>query len=104
VSEHAQTGRVVGVGWEVPRDAVKRATDIVVAAMALVILSPIFLVVAVAVRLSSAGPVFFQQERLGRERQPFTMLKFRTMRHGSDDRIHREFVTGVLTNGRVVDT
>jgi lipopolysaccharide/colanic/teichoic acid biosynthesis glycosyltransferase len=104
VSERAQAGRVVGVAWEIPRDAVKRAIDIAIATTALVILSPIFLVVAIAVRVSSAGPVLFRQERLGRERQPFTMLKFRTMRDGSDDRIHREFVTDVLTTGRVVDT
>jgi exopolysaccharide biosynthesis polyprenyl glycosylphosphotransferase len=59
--------------------AAKRAMDVVVATAALVVLSPLFLLIAVLVRLSSPGPVLFRQERIGRGQQPFAMLKFRTM-------------------------
>jgi lipopolysaccharide/colanic/teichoic acid biosynthesis glycosyltransferase len=57
----------------------KRAFDAVVAALALAVLSPLFALVAVAVKLDSRGPVFFRQERVGRGGRPFRMLKFRTM-------------------------
>jgi lipopolysaccharide/colanic/teichoic acid biosynthesis glycosyltransferase len=56
---------------------IKRLFDVVVAALALLLLSPLFLLLAVAIKLESRGPVFFRQTRVGRDRQPFTMLKFR---------------------------
>jgi exopolysaccharide biosynthesis polyprenyl glycosylphosphotransferase len=58
----------------------KRALDVVVALAGLVVLLPVLAVVAVAVRLSSPGPVLFAQVRIGRDRAPFKILKFRTMR------------------------
>jgi len=57
----------------------KRFTDFVLALAALIVLSPILLVVAVAVRLSSPGPVFYRQQRMGLDGQVFEMLKFRSM-------------------------
>jgi lipopolysaccharide/colanic/teichoic acid biosynthesis glycosyltransferase len=60
-------------------DRAKRAFDAVVAALALLILSPLFAVVAIALKLDSRGPVFFMQERIGRGGRPFRMIKFRTM-------------------------
>jgi exopolysaccharide biosynthesis polyprenyl glycosylphosphotransferase len=57
----------------------KRVFDAVFASLMLVLLSPIFLVTAIAVRISSPGPVLFRQVRIGRRGQPFEMLKFRTM-------------------------
>jgi exopolysaccharide biosynthesis polyprenyl glycosylphosphotransferase len=62
------------------RAAAKRATDVVLAAVLLVVLSPIFLLVALLVRVASRGPVLFRQERMGLDGRPFAMLKFRTMR------------------------
>ncbi len=62
----------------------KRAFDVSVSATALLILSPVLLGAAVATRLSSPGPVLFRHERLGRDREPFELLKFRTMRAGSE--------------------
>ena len=60
-------------------DRAKRAFDAVVAALALLILSPVFAIVAIALKLDSRGPLFFTQERIGRGGRPFRMIKFRTM-------------------------
>ncbi len=57
----------------------KRATDFALALFGLILLSPVFLVAAVAVRLSSPGPVFYRQERMGLDGRVFEMLKFRSM-------------------------
>jgi Undecaprenyl-phosphate glucose phosphotransferase len=59
---------------------VKRAMDILLSAVALVVLSPVMLVIALLVKLTSPGPVFFRQERCGLNGRPFQMLKFRSMR------------------------
>ncbi len=58
---------------------VKRAMDILLSAIALIILAPIMLVVAALVKLTSPGPVFYRQERCGLNGKPFQMLKFRSM-------------------------
>jgi exopolysaccharide production protein ExoY len=57
----------------------KRALDILLSSILLVIFLPVFLVVALAVALSSAGPIFYRQERLGRFGIPFKIIKFRSM-------------------------
>lgn len=59
--------------------AAKRALDIVVAATALILLSPLLLLVALAIRLDSRGPILFRQRRHGFNQSPFRILKFRTM-------------------------
>jgi lipopolysaccharide/colanic/teichoic acid biosynthesis glycosyltransferase len=59
--------------------ALKRAIDIAAASALLVVLSPLLAVTAAAIRLTSAGPVFFRQQRYGLHSEPFTILKFRTM-------------------------
>ncbi|HVR79345.1 MAG TPA: sugar transferase [Acidimicrobiia bacterium] len=63
----------------------KRALDVVVSALALVILSPLLLVTAALVRWKLGRPVLFRQERPGIGGQPFTLVKFRTMRHAPVD-------------------
>lgn len=60
----------------------KRITDVAVSATLLVILAPIFLIIAVAIKLDSKGPVFFVQKRVGKDGKLFNMIKFRTMYHG----------------------
>lgn len=58
---------------------VKQTLDFIVSAVTLVLLSPLFLFLAVKVKMDSRGPVFYKQERLGKNGRPFTMFKFRTM-------------------------
>ena len=62
--------------------AAKRTIDLAVAVPALVLLSPAFGLIALAVRLDSPGPAFFHQDRAGRDGRPFSLLKFRTMCSG----------------------
>jgi len=60
--------------------AAKRAVDFVLSALLAIVLSPLMGAIAIAVKLTSPGPVLFRQKRLGLEGEPFTLLKFRTMR------------------------
>ena len=57
----------------------KRAVDMTLSALGLVLLAPVFLIIALMIRISSPGPVLFRQQRVGRGLRPFIMLKFRTM-------------------------
>jgi exopolysaccharide biosynthesis polyprenyl glycosylphosphotransferase len=67
--------------------AIKRASDIVVSAVAIVVLSPLMLAIALSVRLDSPGPALFKQLRAGRYGRPFRILKFRTMCRDAEERI-----------------
>ncbi len=69
----------------------KRGFDIVCALIGLIVGLPFGLVFALLIKRSSSGPVFFVQERLGKDGRPFPFYKFRSMRHDSDDAIHRQF-------------
>jgi exopolysaccharide biosynthesis polyprenyl glycosylphosphotransferase len=68
----------------VPQLAVKRTADVLVTLAALAWLWPLLVLIAVAIKLDSRGPVFFSQVRAGVGGRPFRMLKFRTMRDGAD--------------------
>ncbi len=70
---------------------VKRGVDITVAALALAVLTPLWLVIACLIKVASRGPVFYRQERVGMDGRIFLFLKFRTMQAGADDRLHREY-------------
>ena len=74
------------------RLAAKRTLDIAGSAACLMAFGPVFLCVAAAVKLTSKGPVFFRQQRVGESGRPFTMFKFRTMQVNADHRIHQEYV------------
>jgi lipopolysaccharide/colanic/teichoic acid biosynthesis glycosyltransferase len=76
----------------------KRLMDVAIAGFLLVVTSPLFLLMALLIKRSGPGPVFFVQERLGRDGQPFLFYKFRTMEHNSDDAIHRQFAA-MFING-----
>src|SRR5437762_11673656 len=63
------------------RVSLKRLLDVCIAAIALVVLAPVMLVTALVVRVSLGSPILFRQQRPGLRGVPFTILKFRTMRH-----------------------
>ncbi|MDQ3671859.1 MAG: sugar transferase [Actinomycetota bacterium] len=77
--------------------ATKRAIDIVGASIALLLFSPLFLYIAWKVGRGSPGEVFFRQERLGQNMEPFELLKFRTMRADTDDAPHRAYVKSIMS-------
>ena len=72
--------------------AVKRAIDVVASGFLLLLFSPVFAVIALAIKLNSRGDVFFKQERMGRLGVPFRCLKFRTMYVNNSPQVHQEFV------------
>jgi len=74
-------------------DAIKLALDVIGSLTLLLVLSPLLLLIAALVRLTSQGPVLFMQVRIGQMMKPFTVLKFRTMYTGTDHRVHHEFVS-----------
>ena len=84
---------------EMLKHAAKRALDVVGSLGLLAILAPLFLLVAALVKLTSPGPVFFRQQRIGEGGRPFTMLKFRTMHVNADPTIHQQYVTAFIKNG-----
>ncbi len=68
----------------------KRVSDLAIAVAAVVIVSPLWLLIAIMIRLDSRGPVLFRQERVGMDGRIFLCYKFRTMHVDSDDEIHRD--------------
>jgi exopolysaccharide biosynthesis polyprenyl glycosylphosphotransferase len=81
--------------------AVKRVIDIAGASAALLLTAPLLLALALWIRLDSPGGAFFRQERLGRNMEPFTLLKFRTMTVGTSDAEHRDYIRALMSNGSV---
>ena len=69
----------------------KRTSDIVIATLALVIAAPLWLLIALAIKLGSSGPVLYSQERVGMDGRIFLCYKFRTMQLGADSETHREY-------------
>ncbi len=76
----------------------KRGFDYIVALVMLLILAPLMAVIAICIRLDSPGPVLFRQRRLGHQMQPFTVLKFRTMRVETDQDEHRRYIESTSTH------
>jgi lipopolysaccharide/colanic/teichoic acid biosynthesis glycosyltransferase len=79
----------VGLPYEAPRGlaarAAKRAFDLIGAILLLVLLAPVWLAIALAIKLDSPGPVLFRQRRIGHNGEPFRIFKFRTMVDGADE-------------------
>lgn len=78
------TVNVRSIGLRPVDRAIKRAMDVVISSIMLVLLAPLLLLVAVLVKLSSPGPVFYTQERVGQDGRAFHVLKFRTMRSDAE--------------------
>jgi lipopolysaccharide/colanic/teichoic acid biosynthesis glycosyltransferase len=92
MSGHSGDARAA-VRWE---RVARRSVDIVLAGLAALVLAPLLLVVAVAIRLDSPGPALFRQPRIGVDRRPFTLYKFRSMRVGGDDAALRRLIAAEL--------
>ena len=69
-------------GWQ---ENVKRLLDVVLSILAIILFSPVFLIVGILIKKSSKGPIFYSQERLGRFGEPFTIYKFRSMVLGAEE-------------------
>jgi len=74
----------------------KRMLDVVGSLSALVILSPVFLLISLLIKLTSEGPVLFKQRRVGQYGKAFTFLKFRSMYVNNDPSIHKEYVKSLI--------
>jgi exopolysaccharide biosynthesis polyprenyl glycosylphosphotransferase len=105
VSPNAALHRIEGlplVGLaqtRIPRSSrlLKRGLDVVGASLLLALAAPLMLVIAILIRRDSPGPIFFRQVRLGIDMREFTLLKFRTMRDGTDETPHREYLKQIMT-------
>jgi exopolysaccharide biosynthesis polyprenyl glycosylphosphotransferase len=85
------------LGWNA---LTKRAIDIFVSALALTVLSPILAVTALLIRIETPGPILYRHTRIGKNRQPFTMYKFRSMRQDAD-RERTELFTDLNSDRRL---
>jgi lipopolysaccharide/colanic/teichoic acid biosynthesis glycosyltransferase len=77
--------------------AIKRTMDILGSTMALILLSPLFIIISLAIKLTSKGPILFKQERVGQFGAKFIFLKFRSMRFMSDSKAHEDYVKDFIT-------
>jgi lipopolysaccharide/colanic/teichoic acid biosynthesis glycosyltransferase len=76
----------------------KRAIDLLVTGLGLLVLSPVFAAIAIAIKLTSKGPVLFKQQRVGQYGKLFTVLKFRSMYVNNDHSVHKDYVTKLIAN------
>ena len=83
-------------GGRKPQLGVKRAMDIAGSLLAIILCAPVFILIAVVVKASSKGPIFFKQQRVGHYGECFTFLKFRSMYIDNDPRAHREYVKKLI--------
>jgi len=82
-------------GWQ---QFVKRGIDIVISSLALIIFSPVILLISLLIKLTSRGPIFFKQERIGFMGHRFIIYKFRTMYQQRDDHIHQTYMNDFISN------
>jgi lipopolysaccharide/colanic/teichoic acid biosynthesis glycosyltransferase len=76
----------------------KRAIDIAGTLLALILLMPLFLLVALLIKIVSPGPIFFRQERVGYLGKVFTIWKFRTMHVDADSAVHQQYLSELIKN------
>jgi lipopolysaccharide/colanic/teichoic acid biosynthesis glycosyltransferase len=95
--EHPSRATSSGGARDLAVRCARRALDVVGAMVALIVLAPVMAVTAVAIVLTSPGPVIFRQPRLGRGMREFTLLKFRTMHSDADSALHREYTRRLIS-------
>jgi lipopolysaccharide/colanic/teichoic acid biosynthesis glycosyltransferase len=74
----------------------KRLIDVAVSALALTLLSPVWALIAAAIKWTTPGPMLYRTPSLGRNARPFTLYKFRTMVDGADEAVHRKWIAGYV--------
>src|SRR3954454_11321151 len=77
-------------------EALRRLFDLVFTVGLILLLAPLLIALALAVRIDSRGPAFFRQRRVGYREREFTLYKFRSMRVDADPRGHKEYVTALI--------
>ena len=85
-------------GWE----RAKRCLDVALSVLLVLAMLPVLLLIAIAIKIDSPGPVLFRQRRHGRHRNPFMVLKFRTMRADASPEMHRQYIAS-LASGQAQD-
>ncbi|HEY6770127.1 MAG TPA: sugar transferase [Candidatus Sulfotelmatobacter sp.] len=75
---------------------IKQVMDIVGSTLMLILCTPLLLMIALAIKASSKGPVLFRQQRVGQYGKSFTFLKFRSMHTDNDDSVHKEYATKLI--------
>ncbi len=83
-AQHAAPVIAIAAPKRVVYPVVKRFFDVVLSALALVVLSPVFLIVAIAIKVEDGGPVFYRHTRIGKDGEEIEVYKFRTMRVNAD--------------------
>jgi lipopolysaccharide/colanic/teichoic acid biosynthesis glycosyltransferase len=81
----------------------KRLLDLIGALTLLILMSPLWLAIAILIKLDSAGPILFRQVRVGQDGRLFVCFKFRTMHHDADDTIHRRYIEGFINSSTPPD-
>lgn len=83
------------------QQGLKRTLDIVVVVAGLLLIWPVLLLIGMAVKLDSRGPVIFRHKRVGRDGKPFYLLKFRTMVEGGDDTSYMKYLDDLIESERI---
>lgn len=81
----------------------KRTLDIAGSLIAVVLFLPFFIVIPILIKATSRGPVLYRQKRVGEQGRTFTFLKFRSMRDGSDDTIHSDYIRKLILEEKAYD-
>jgi lipopolysaccharide/colanic/teichoic acid biosynthesis glycosyltransferase len=72
--------------------------DIIIASILLLLFGPLMLLIGIGIKLHSPGPILYKQKRIGKDGRPFRMYKFRSMRDGSSEELHKNHVQGLMRN------
>jgi lipopolysaccharide/colanic/teichoic acid biosynthesis glycosyltransferase len=76
--------------------AIKRTIDVIGSLLMIILMAPMFLIIALAIKLTSKGPVLFKQQRIGYRGKPFTFLKFRSMYADSANQNHLDYISKLI--------
>jgi len=95
---HDEIGRKPSGSWPKLARRTKRWLDLTAALVMLVVLAPVMSLIAIIVRLDSAGPALFRQVRVGQNGKRFHILKFRTLTHGAPSCHHERYIAAMLAD------